>query len=198
MTTTGKQNVKMVAYRKSESVVPFIYWLKARLTDWAASCERAEELKLEPENGRGLPIVFTDDHHKRFDHWLRLQYLIASFTSQYIATMLWSENDEDDNPLDENYSIDDLAPYTLQQIIADCRKFQEANAKYITDNNVLSSYSSDTNALAGHNFWLTRNSHGAGFWDGDWREVAAIALTDSAKSFGESHVFVQDGKLIVE
>lgn len=24
--------------------------------------------------------------------------------------------------------------------------------------------------MAGHDLWLTRNGHGAGFWDGDWRD----------------------------
>jgi hypothetical protein len=35
---------------------------------------------------------------------------------------------------------------------------------------------------AGHDFWLSRNGHGAGFWDGDWEH--GRVLRDAAKTFG--------------
>lgn len=45
----------------------------------------------------------------------------------YVGTALWSTNDESDesggNPLDDNYSIDDLAPETLVKMQADLDKF---------------------------------------------------------------------------
>jgi hypothetical protein len=34
-----------------------------------------------------------------------------------------------------------------------------------------------------HDFFLTRNGHGAGFWDGDYDK--GIELSEIAKSFGE-------------
>src|SRR6056300_403211 len=37
----------------------------------------------------------------------------------------------------------------------------------------------------GHDFWLTRNRHGAGFWDGDWADDGDT-LTELAHSFGET------------
>jgi len=46
-----------------------------------------------------------------------------------------------------------------------------------------------TNEAIGHNFWLTRNGHGAGFWDmglgerGEW-------LTKQSKPFGETLFYV--------
>jgi hypothetical protein len=52
-------------------------------------------------------------------------------------------------------------------------------------------------AQVGHDFWLTRNGHGAGFWDrgiGDYGD----ALTEHAHSFGASDVYVgDDGRLYV-
>jgi hypothetical protein len=39
--------------------------------------------------------------------------------------------------------------------------------------------------LAGHDFALTRNRHGAGFWDGGWSEPSATVLTDAAHAYGE-------------
>jgi hypothetical protein len=46
--------------------------------------------------------------------------------------------------------------------------------------------------MAGHDFWLTRNGHGAGFWDGDLSEDVGNALTEAAKKFGECHLYVGD------
>jgi hypothetical protein len=44
---------------------------------------------------------------------------------------------------------------------------------------------------AGHDFWLTRNRHGAGFWDrGHGAEGAD--LTQHAKSFGDCDLYVGD------
>ena len=48
---------------------------------------------------------------------------------------------------------------------------------------------------AGHDLWLTRNGHGCGFWDGDWKEPAATLLTAAAKSLGECFVVATVGGL---
>ena len=43
----------------------------------------------------------------------------------------------------------------------------------------LSNFSIDQCERIGHDFWLTRNGHGAGFWDGDWDDADFVkrALT---------------------
>jgi hypothetical protein len=88
-------------------------------------------------------------------------------------------------PLDENYSESDLAPETLQSMSADCDRFQRENADAI----------GAESAKAGHDFWLTRNGHGAGFWDGGWPE-SGDALTDASKEFGEFNLYPgDDGKI---
>jgi hypothetical protein len=46
---------------------------------------------------------------------------------------------------------------------------------------------------AGHDFWLTRNHHGAGFWDGDWEQSAGEKLTALAESFGEFNLYTHEG-----
>jgi hypothetical protein len=57
---------------------------------------------------------------------------LDTFTRAYIEAMLWSSHDESDerggNPMDSNYSEDDIAPEALETIVADCRRFQEENA----------------------------------------------------------------------
>ena len=46
-----------------------------------------------------------------------------------------------------------------------------------------------------HDFWLTGNHHGAGFWDGDYPEIVdgkevGDILTELAHSFGECDLLV--------
>jgi hypothetical protein len=112
------------------------------------------------------------------------------FTAAYIEAALWSSNDESTpdggKPMDENYSIDDIAPATLERMKADCEKFQSANADLIKGEE----------QRAGHDFWLTRNEHGAGFWDGDWEEETGDKLTAASKVFGEFSLYIgDDGKI---
>lgn len=37
--------------------------------------------------------------------------------------------------------------------------------------------------MAGNDFWLTNQHHGAGFWDGDWEEATGDALTELSQKF---------------
>jgi len=45
-----------------------------------------------------------------------------------------------------------------------------------------------------YDFWLTRNRHGAGFWDGDYEN--GEVLTDIAHSFGEVNTYEGDDHLL--
>lgn len=108
------------------------------------------------------------------------------FTHHYIEAALWSSTDNADDsggePLDANYDIDDIEQTALAKMIEDCRQFQADHADLI----------GDRLERAGHDFWLTRNGHGAGFWDGDWPEPAATVLTESSQAWGEVDLYVTD------
>ena len=117
------------------------------------------------------------------------------FTTAYIEAALWSSIEESSgHSLDRNYTAADVAPETLARMVADCAAFQVANEAHICDGNVTTSYSADEQA--GHDFWLTRNGHGAGFWDGAWDESVSKILTDAAHAFGEFDLYVGDDRLI--
>lgn len=50
----------------------------------------------------------------------------------------------------------------------------------------------------GHDFWLTRNRYGAGFWDRGWG-VVGEKLTKIAESFRERSAYVgDDNKVHIE
>lgn len=112
------------------------------------------------------------------------------FTIAYIEAALWSSMDESDEqggePLDANYGIDDIAPETLASILDDCKAFQEAHADDI----------GGKLEQAGHDFWLTRNGHGAGFWDGDWQADVGARLTEASHGFGSVDLYIGDDGLI--
>lgn len=121
---------------------------------------------------------------------------LDTFTRAYIVTALWSSNDEDGNPLDRDHSHTDLHPEAIARMAEDCRKFQEDNADTLTDaiatGDVVCGPDFEEYGRAGHDFWLTRNGHGCGFWDGDWPEPYAQALTDAAEAFGGSDLYIGD------
>ena len=97
---------------------------------------------------------------------------LDSFTQGYIEAMFFTDaSDPDDGDL-QNATFADLAPKTLTKIIADCAAFQAANAELLERAYALGEAQLCYNETrAGHDFWLTRNGHGAGFWDRGLGEV---------------------------
>lgn len=124
---------------------------------------------------------------------------LDDFTRGYIECALWSSNDESTpsggEPMDKNYSIADISPECLDRMISDCARFQDENSEILAQVNYPKNDSSDM-AHAGYDFWLTRNGHGAGFWDGDIEETIGDALTASSEKFGETWIYIGDDGLI--
>jgi len=120
-----------------------------------------------------------------------------TFLASYIETALWSGTDSDGIPLDDSKYCDaELASETLKKFEADCAKFQTEYAKIVAplDDSVLRSFPPDSHIP--HDFWLTRNRHGAGFWDGDYPKAIGETLTELAHSFGEVDLYIgDDGKI---
>lgn len=124
---------------------------------------------------------------------------LDKFTLSYIETALSSSSDESDDkggsPLDENYSIKDIAPEAMAKMKAECAKFQADNAALIVAENCNERFDGPEQH-AGYHFWLTRNRYGAGFWDGDWEEAVGERLTEAAHAFGECDLYIGDDGLI--
>lgn len=78
---------------------------------------------------------------------------------------------------------------------ADCAKFQADNAALLARAKYPQKDSTDM-ARAGNDFWMTRNRHGAGFWDGGLPDDLGNALTKAAKTYGEMSLYIgDDGKI---
>lgn len=128
---------------------------------------------------------------------------LDAFTRAYLECALWSSinPDHDNDPdvpemLDALYDIEDIAPEALEKCIEDCRDFQEANADLLTAENYVGFSQWSVDERAGHDFWLTRNGHGAGFWDGDWSKEAGRKLTEAAKVYGSVDLYPGDDGLV--
>jgi hypothetical protein len=105
----------------------------------------------------------------------------------YLDAALWSSTHDDGEPLDV-MGVEAIHPDTRKKMRAEVTDF-------VLKNRALLMASGLQDAQIGHDFWLTRNRHGAGFWD---RDLGAIGqqLTDACHAFGEVDLYVgDDGKI---
>jgi hypothetical protein len=110
-----------------------------------------------------------------------------SFISAYIACALWSSTDGDTGDmLDAIYTADDISPDAMAMIRDECEAFIAANTADLKDMDP---------AQAGHDFWLTRNGHGAGFWDRGLGQKGA-RLTEACRPWGSCDLYVGDDGLV--
>lgn len=122
----------------------------------------------------------------------QIGYLTAALFSSYDES-----NDNGGNPLDDNYSLSDLAPATLAMMCAECDAFEEANAETLAAAEITcrgTDYATHNHEaeFTGYLFWMTRNHHGVGFWDGNVSEPHATLLTDASLAAGKRDLYVGD------
>ena len=103
----------------------------------------------------------------------------------YLYTALWSSTGDNEECLDANYSVDDFSPEAISLAEIDIALFFALAKELIVD---------DVETTVAHDFWLTRNGHGAGFWDGDYEH--GDELTEICKQFKEQTPYAgDDGKI---
>ena len=122
---------------------------------------------------------------------LVLEGISKNALKQYLGSALWSSTDDEDEPLDTNYSIRDIDKSVLNQAKKDLNKFWKQAGDLLKGE--------DETDIA-HDFWLTRNGHGAGFWDRKYNNdedgTKGDTLTKIAEKFGEINLYVgDDGKI---
>ena len=110
---------------------------------------------------------------------------LETFTQAYYEAIYFTDTGDDEQPPTDA----EIAPEAKKDIEADC-------AAFYLKSDLEALYSKDAIAQAGHDFWLTRNGHGAGFWDGDWAEPMATELTTLSEAFGVVDICLGDDGLI--
>jgi len=107
------------------------------------------------------------------------------FFRGYIACALWTCIDDDGSPT--RSSIDDIDSISIKTMRDDCLAFIESNKLLLKGLDA---------EQCGHDFWLTRNGHGAGFWDRGLGDVGT-KLTEASKAFGECDLYKSEGVIHV-
>ena len=120
------------------------------------------------------------------------------FLNGYIEAMLGTELDDNDDPLDRNYSVEDIDPKCYGRAQIDCMAFLFEAAWMIRQERRLD-YRWTNFEMAGHDLLLTRNGHGAGFWEeADWPAYGDSLDKLCEKFFKEVNAYVgDDGKVYI-
>lgn len=127
--------------------------------------------------------------------------IMDNFLRGYIACALWSsyvtdENGENGKPLDsDEFTLSNEAHDKMRE---DCEDFFKHHEKDLAKYCELIWYNpgeGEPEDYAGHDFWLTRNGHGAGFWDRGLGELGD-RLTEAAKAYGSVDLYpMEDGRI---
>lgn len=123
---------------------------------------------------------------------------LSEFIRAYKVCMLWSSTtcDEQGNNcrnLDDDYDIDDIAPEAAAEIGEDCEDFIAGNILYLRRALRHPGYTWES---AGHDFWLTRCGHGAGFWDRGLPGNTGDRLSEASRIYGNIDPYAGDDGLI--
>jgi hypothetical protein len=103
-----------------------------------------------------------------------------TFYVAYIDCLLWSSSYTDADDQEHNfddYSVYDIGIHSEREQRAQCREFYDKWSEYYTAQGW-------DHEQAGHDFALTRNGHGAGFWDRG-KGKAGDVLTDACEQYQE-------------
>ena len=107
------------------------------------------------------------------------------FTAAAIAALIWTETGIDSD-IPEGAA---LARETFADLAADCRSWWRRFGCYVGPAGMDSE-------SAGQAFLLTRNEHGAGFWDGRANETYSETLTAGAHAYGPFVCYLGDDGLL--
>ena len=110
----------------------------------------------------------------------------------YLTALYWTETSDDGQPPSDA----EITPLCNAKALNDCAAFYRA----ITQN--VRGFLPELDwSRVGHDFWLTRNGHGAGFWDRTdcLPEEARDRLTAAAERYGEKTVGIgDDGNVYID
>lgn len=160
----------------------------------------SEDPVWEQRNKDVIAALDIEDSEHRYEMTGQRALSVDEFDSevrQYLGTQLWSageildeSGEPEDESWDEQYTIHDFDDATVNQAREDLATLLEDAPAAAIDHRGAGSI--------GHDFALTRNRHGAGFWDRGTAE-AGHRLTRHAHESGElSLALGPNGTLILE
>ena len=113
-----------------------------------------------------------------------VSYHVDLLTSGYLTAAYWTDGDGD-NEREDQVNGEPLAPSAHREVFALCAEFYAANFGDL----FATAWDLAGWERHGHDLWLTRNHHGAGFWDRGYGEVGD-RLTTAAEVYGEAYLYL--------
>ena len=129
---------------------------------------------------------------------------LATFRAAYVESMVFTEEDRlkqdyedthgDPDAISFSTDLDvceeEFGPATVTLIDTDCRDFLSK----AVNTGLLDPLDNELMSQAGHDFWLTRNGHGVGFWESGrgYTGKQGKALTALSKEYREINLIQGD------
>lgn len=122
---------------------------------------------------------------------------VDQFTNGYLECLLWASPGLDSGAeLDSKYKLTNLTHESLDRIVAECKAWYKENEKLLV---------AATNEIPhrdfshhGHDFYLSRNHHGTGFFDRGYSPKLSDTLQHAAEDAGSRCLLPCKGKLYYE
>ena len=115
--------------------------------------------------------------------------MIADYSS-YLSCAAWSSTDENDEPFDAYEFSDEAEKRMKADLDSFCEEMTpELEAEY--------EEAGGTPEQFAHDFWLTRNGHGAGFWDRGLGEIGD-KLTKMSKVHSSCDLYLNEETMEIE
>ena len=125
--------------------------------------------------------------------------MIASVSANdYLEALLWSSivtvpGSDQETPADKWQASPEFARKAAKELF---EFLSSLPSEFDPDEAYVGASRCEASAQLAHDFALTRNHHGAGFWDGDWAEPWAKILTDLAHQWPETELYLSDDCLV--
>ncbi len=123
------------------------------------------------------------------------QEQIETIVRSQLTSLLWSEGEEyieagefTGNFWDELYSEDDATPELVARLTEELAHWEPTSLEQLALDTYAEHFGDSWAGQFGHDLALTRNHHGAGFWDRGLGDAGDV-LTAWAESLGTLHVF---------
>lgn len=128
--------------------------------------------------------------------------MICIYIKGYLDCILWAECDDNENPLDQVEGLG-LSPEMAVELVEDCMLFlssansgePEIHLNPLVEYWEIKGQTAESYQQLGHDLWLTRNGHGAGFWDRGLGELGD-KLTEICKGLGGKYTYIGDDGLL--
>jgi hypothetical protein len=142
-------------------------------------------LQYDPESEELQNILshyLKEDERETWIAW----YIEEIVDGYLYAALELASNDDYGNRLPDHFQMDSFTKASKKLAEEDCRAFLNS----LDFDDLVQAAAQQNLAQIGIDFWLTRNHHGAGFWDGDYEDELGARLTAASQMFPEATVWV--------